>query len=100
MKTINKKLMLLAKMARINTIRQLNCFIDSRNIQNTSVKMNDFKVYGKLVNAGGLNVKGLFLTPDNLCSAVGVTALLGLRRNIPILGEVRYSDINPGIGKI
>lgn len=94
---MNKTLKILRKTAQIDVIRQLHCFIDSRNIQNVYEYENDFKSYDKLVNAGGFDVKGLYFMPCDINSTGGATTPLGGGNHIPKLGEARYSDINPGI---
>lgn len=84
---MNKILRILPKTAKIDMIRQLHCFIDSRNIQNVSEYENDFKSYNKLVNAGGFDGKGLNFRPCDLCSMEDAITPLGRGRTIPKLGE-------------
>lgn len=84
---MNKTLKILRKTAQTDVIRQLHCFIDSRNIQNVSKHENDFKSYNKLVNAGGFNGKGSNFMPYDLCSMEDAVTPLGRGRTIPKLGE-------------
>lgn len=84
---MNKTLKILPQAAQADVIRQLHCFIDSRNIQNVSKYENDFKSYNKLVNAGGFNGKGSNFIPCDLCSMEDAITPLGRARTIPKLGE-------------
>ncbi|MEE9573183.1 MAG: hypothetical protein V3W20_09060 [Candidatus Neomarinimicrobiota bacterium] len=91
---MNKTLRILSKTTQIDVIKQPHCFIGQRNIQKVTVDKVYFKNYDILINAGGFDVKGMI---GDLSSISSATPLLGGGRNIPKIGEERYSDINPGI---
>ncbi len=94
---MKKTVRILPKTPQKDVIKQPHCFIGQRNIQKVTVDKVYFKNYDILINAGGFNVKGLYITPCDLSSTGGTATLWERGRNILKLGEARYSDTNPGI---
>ncbi len=94
---MKKTVRILPKTPQKDVIKQPYCFIGPRNIQKAIVDKIYFKSYEKLVNAGGFDVKGMNIMLCDLSSKNSAAPLLGGGRNIPKIGEERYSDKNPGI---
>ena len=94
---MKKTLRILPQKPKKDVIKQPHCFIGSRNIQEVTVDEIYFRSYDILINAGGLDVKGMNIMLGDLSSISSATPILGGGRNIPKIGEERYSDKNPGI---
>jgi hypothetical protein len=94
---MNKTLRILHRTTHTDVIKQPHRFIRPRNIQKVTVDKIYFKSYDILINAGGFDVKGMNIMLCDLSSKSSAAPLLGGGRNIPKLGEERYSDKNPGI---